>query len=147
MNQENQKEQVNIDPVGTITSPDSLLDDESSMEFFMLRDESIAICRHREELPYPKNRTSYLASGRFSPKYKKVIFWGDSVNSRRAFNVLIENRHIEVDFTFHVAGATTKITKNKSISLLSRYDNVKRASIQRLLDKGHKLQSAEDKKN
>jgi len=134
-----------MEPNTTISSPDTLLDDHNSMEFYVLRDESIAISKKRTDLPYYQNRATYLSSGRYSPKYRKVIFWPDPINPKRAFDLLIENKHIESNFNWMVSGATTRIAKKgKSNPHLDRLDGVRRAGVENLMKKGYKIQTPDE---
>ena len=89
----------------TVNSPDALKADPDSMAFYVLRDETLAICKTRQELPYWKNRSTYLSEGRFSKKHRKVVFWPDPVNPARAMQLLKEHQHIEEDYTYAVAGS------------------------------------------
>lgn len=131
----------------TITSPDSLLDDKESQVFYVLRDESVALAKTRDELPYRQNRASYLACGRISPKHKMVLFWSDAVNPSRCFNVLLENNHVDGQYNYKVSGASTttgKKTPDKSNSAIDRLDSVRQANIQNLLKGGMKIQNKND---
>lgn len=136
----------------TMTSPDSLLEDKDSQVFYVLRDESVALAKTRDELPYRQNRASYLACGRISPKHKMVLFWPDPVNPSRCFDVLLENNHIDGQYDYKVSGVSTKVgkkVKNESNSSIDRLDNVRQANIQNLLKGGMRVQTKNDqsKKN
>ena len=124
-----------------IATPDSMLDDQDSMAFYVLRDESLALCKHESHLQYHKKRETYLACGRFSHKHKRVVFWPGAVNPSRAVQLLVENMHVDSGFTWHVSGATTKITKRPAVdSKFARYDSVRKADLKNLVDRGMNVQ-------
>lgn len=128
----------------TISSPDALVKDQDSKAFYVLKDESIALCKHRSELPYHKNRQTYLSSGRYSPKYRTVIFWPESINVHRAFNLLVEQNLIESDYRYLVAGAITQVkgeSKEKAHPGIGRHDRVRQAEISDLMKRGMRLQA------
>ena len=128
----------------TATSPDALISDPLSMEFYVLRDEKVALCKRRKDLPYHQNRSTYLASGRFSPEHKTVIFWPDPINPARAMKLLKDNMHIDDDYTYTISGATTRVAKStKETGPLDKYDGVRKRQIEVLMDQGLKRQSLE----
>jgi len=121
----------------TVNSPDALKKDPDSMEFFILRDEKVAIAKKRTDVPYHKNRSTYLSSGRYSPKYKKVVFWPDPVNPLRAMKLLEENMHIGSDYTYAIAGSGTQVAKpTKEDGPLDKFDGVRKRQIEVLLSHG-----------
>lgn len=130
----------------TIASPDVLLNDPESMEFYVLRDEQVVICKRRQDLPYYKNRQTYLSSGRFSPKHKKVVFWPDPVNPQRAIQLLKEGLHIDDTFTYSISGASTRIGKaTKPVGPLDRLSSSRKMTAQSLLNQGKmKIQGADN---
>lgn len=131
--------------VKTINSPDSLLDDTDSKAFYVLRDETIALCKTHNELPYHKNRSTYLSAGRFSPKYKKVVFWPESINTNRAFTLLVENNHIDSSYEQLMSGQTTSLkgkVKQKDALKSNRHTSVRKAEIENLEKAGMKNQKS-----
>ena len=137
--------QVKLDQISTITSPDSLMEDSDSMEFFILKDESVAICKHRRELPYIKNRATYLSSGRYSPKFKKVLFWPESIGLNRAVTLLAEKGYITSDYTYNISGTTTSISskgKKKKTNMPVK-DGVRKAELDILIKNGMRIQSSD----
>ncbi len=130
----------------TIASPDSLLDDEDSMAFYVLRDESLALCKVESELSYHTNRATYLSNGRFSPKYKTIVFWPDPVNPQRALDLLIESGYVDPTYTWQVSGATTtvKTKKTNSNTKLGKLENIRQSEVKNLMDRGMKIQGCPD---
>lgn len=126
----------------TITSPDSLLDDDKSFAFYVLRDETLALCKLESELPYQANRSTYLSNGRFSPKFKTIIFWPNPVNPQRALDLLIESGHVDSTYTWQVSGASTTIKKHapKTNSKITKLENIRQSEVKNLMDAGMKIQ-------
>ena len=132
-----------------ITSPDSLLNDPDSKEFFVLRDERLVVVRHRNELPsvpgrggYLENRSTYLSAGRFSPMSKQVAFWPSPVNPGRALELLREGLFIKEDFTTVITGAEANPSvvkkagsKNRK-SALDKLTGVRKRQVEVLMDHG-----------
>jgi hypothetical protein len=131
----------------TVNSPDALKSDPESMAFYVLRDETLAICKTRQELPYWKNRSTYLSSGRYSSKYKKVVFWPDPVNPAKAMHLLKEHQHIESDYTYAVAGSAVRKPKSKPKSGVEKLDGVRKRSVEVLLANGMRQQKSETDKD
>tara|TARA_R100001244_G_scaffold25113_2_gene25364 strand:+ start:27314 stop:27739 length:426 start_codon:yes stop_codon:yes gene_type:complete len=133
----------------SIATPDAMLDDHDSMAFYVLRNEKLALCKLESTLPYHSKRETYLACGRFSPKHKRVVFWPGAVNPSRAVQLLIENRHIEQDWTWNVSGATTRVghkSPNTEINpKFARYDSVRKGELKNLVEKGMSIQACPKK--
>lgn len=125
-------------------SPDALIKDENSKVFFILRDEQVAICKNFKDLPYWQNRSTYLSAGRFSPEYKKVVFYPDPINPGRAIHLLKENCHIEGDYTYAIAGSTTRAPKTKTESPVDKLDGVRKRQVEVLMQKGMRQQVREN---
>ncbi len=123
-----------------VNSPDCLLNDKDSKFFYVLRDEKLAICKLQQELPYWRNRTTYLASGRFSPKHKKVVFTAGSINPSRAMQLLIQGGYITDDYIYAISDNTTKHVKTpdekKDDTPFSHLSNIRQQQIKSLLDDG-----------
>lgn len=132
---------MNVDPNFIITTPDSMIDDPDSREFFILRNESVVICKHRDEVPFAKQRSTYLSSGRYSPKYKKVIFWPNSFNLPRAFTLLVDGNYITPDYVKCVSGNATSVKKTKKKSKTATKDGVRKAELDNLIKNGMRLQN------
>lgn len=128
----------------TVNSPDALKSDPDSRAFYVLRNEQLVICKSYKEVPYWENRSSYLSMGRYSPKFKKVVFWPDPVNPGRAMQLLKENLHIEGDYTYAVAGSATKAPKIKRGDPLKKMDGVRRRAVEVLMERGMKRQERAD---
>lgn len=122
-------------------SPDSLIaEDPDSFAFFLLRNETLALCKVETELPYHKDRTAYLCSGRVSPKHNKIVFWADPVNMRRAFDLLVEQGHVKPDCQCIVDGTQTVRVQRKHISASrSQGDGVRNSQIKNLVNSGMKV--------
>ena len=127
----------------TVNNPDTLLSDSKSMAFYVLRDEQLVICNSRKDLPYWKNRSTYLSEGRYSPEHRKVIFWPDPVNPARAMKLLEDGNHIEADYSYTVAIATTRASKSKTKSAVDKLRGVRKRSVEVLLERGMKQQVRE----
>ena len=128
----------------TITSPDALLTaDPDSMAFFVLRNEQLVICKSHTEVPYHKDRSTYLSSGRYSAELKKVIFWPEPINPQRAINLLTESGHITSDFTYMVSGVATKVNlTTKTKGPVDRLTGVKKAGVDHLINRGMRIQKS-----
>ncbi len=128
-------------------TPDALISDPDSKVFYILKDETIAICKHRDELPYHKNRASYLSCGRFSAREKKVIFWPDPINPLKGFQLLVEHLFIKEDFSYSVASGTIIVkSTTKSRNPLDKLDGVRKRSVEVMIDKGMRIQGADNSK-
>jgi len=129
----------------TINSPEALKTDLDSMAFYVLRDEQLVICKDHKEVAYWQNRSTYLSMGRFSPKFKTVIFWPDPVNPTRAMHLLKEHKHIGEDFNYTVAGLSTTTPKSKlKKDPTDRLDGVRKREVEILLDRGMVRQQNEN---
>lgn len=133
-----------------ITSPDSLLNDPDSKEFFMLRDEKLIVVRHRSELPpYLEKRSTYLSAGRFSPLTKQVAFWPDPINPNRAMELLKEGLHIDESYSYLLTGTENNarvVHKGESKDKegpLGHLDGVRKREVEVLMDKGLMIQKDE----
>jgi len=128
----------------TTNSPETLLSDSGSMAFFVLRDETIALSKRRDDLPYYRNRSTYLSAGRFSPEHKTVIFYSEPVNPGRAMDLLREGMHIDETFSFQIHGGAVKTkavgTKGDPTSHLN---GVRKRGAEVLIEKGLKVQKSE----
>lgn len=130
-----------------VASPDVLLNDPDSMEFYVLRNEQVVVCKRRQDLPYYKNRQTYLSSGRFSPKHKRVIFWPEPINPQRAMQLLKEQLHIDESYTYSVGGSVTKINKsNKDSGPLNKLNDRRKMRAESLIRDGMKIQGADNSK-
>lgn len=128
----------------SVNSPDALIKDEDSKIFYILKDEQIAICKNFKDLPYWQNRSTYLSAGRFSPVYKKVVFYPNPINPGRAIHLLKENCHIDEDYTYAVAGSTTRAPKSKTESSINKLDGVRKRQVEVLMQRGMRQQVSED---
>lgn len=127
-------------PVDVVNSPDVLKKDPDSLEFYILRDEKVAVCKNRRDLPYWQNRATYLSAGRLSPKYKKVVFWAGPVNPGRAMELLEEAMHIGKGFTYAVADSAVRTPKLKRGTSLDKLDGVRKRAVEVMIDRGMKVQ-------
>lgn len=135
-----------------VNSPDALISDPDSKVFYVLRNEELMICKTLKELPYWQNRSTYLSAGRFSPEYKKVVFYPDPVNPSRAMHLLKEHGHIEEDYSYAVAGSTLKTSnktgvfgrKPKSKEGLENLDELRKREVEVLMQNGMRRQVRED---
>jgi hypothetical protein len=132
----------------TSNTPETLLKDPNSMAFFILRDETVAIAKREGDLPYGKNdskyRATYLSAGRFSPEFKKVIFYSNPVNPNRAMEILREEMHIDETYTFQVQGGGV-ISKSADVVAEDDFNHltgVRKRGIQVLVEKGLKVQKS-----
>lgn len=131
------------------TTPDSLItEDVDSYAFYLLRDESLAFCKTESELPYHKNRSQYLCSGRVSPKFNKIVFWADPVNPNRAVQLLIEQGRIDPSCKWEVAGSQTVRVKHRKhapvpVSGVLKA-GVRKNEVANLINSGMKVQSKGD---
>lgn len=127
----------------TTNTPETLLSDSNSMAFFVLRDESIVLAKRRDDVPYYRNRQTYLSAGRFSPERQMVIFYPDPVNPRRAMELLIEGMHIDSNFSFQIQGGAvhTKVAQTPKNGPLEHLDGVRKREAEVLLEKGLKVQN------
>ena len=134
------------DPKMTITTPDALLDDEESWAFYVLRDETLALCKVESELGYHNNRATYLSNGRFSPKYKTIVFWPNPVNPQRALDLLIESGYVDPTYTWQVSGGATTVKTNRNDvkSKLKKLENIRQSEVNNLMGKGMTLQCPEE---
>lgn len=131
-----------------VNSPDVLKTDPNSMEFYILKDEQVVICKNRQDLPYHKNRQTYLSSGRFSPEFKKVVFWPSPVNPMRAMKLLEEGMHIGSDFTYAISGSDRQVTKSKKTHKpVDKLDGVRKRRVEVLIQQGMKLQENDPDNN
>ena len=124
----------------SVNSPDALKADSESMAFYILRDEKVAICRDRRDVPYWQNRATYLSEGRYSPKYKKVVFWPNPVNPARAVQLLKEQQHIGEDYTYAVADVAIKAPKLKTKNAIDKLSGVRKREVEVLIEKGMRQQ-------
>jgi hypothetical protein len=124
--------------VDLVNSPDVLKKDPDSLEFYILRDEKVAVCKDRRDLPYWQNRSTYLSAGRLSPKFKKVVFWSGPINPGRAMELLKENMHIDEGFTYAVADSAVRAPKVKKENSLDKLQGVRV-----MIEKGMKVQKRE----
>jgi hypothetical protein len=127
----------------TVNSPDTLMSDPDSMAFYVLRDEKVVICKTRKDVPYWQNKTTYLCVGRYSPKFKKVVFWPDPVGPTRAMRLLEESNHIGDDYSYAVSGSATKSPKSKVKSPIDKLSGVRKRSVEVLIERGMKRQVRE----
>jgi hypothetical protein len=126
-----------------VTSPDNLLNDPDSKEFFVLRDENLVVVRHRNELPpYLEQRGTYLSAGRFSPASKQVVFWPDPINPAKAMELLKEGLHIDESFQYTLTGtdSTARVvrkgeSKDKE-GPLGHLTGVRKRSVEVLMEHG-----------
>ena len=126
----------------TVNSPDALKSDPDSMEFYILRDEKVVICRNRQDVPYWQNRSTYLSSGRYSPEYKKVVFWPDPINPSLALRLLKEEMHINEDYSYAVSGLGTRAPKpTKKNNPVDKLDGVRKRAVEVLLERGLRIQN------
>ena len=130
-------EELNLD---LVNSPDALKADPESMAFYILRDEQVVICKTRKDVPYWKNRSTYLSEGRYSPKYKKVVFWPNPVNPSRAIHLLTEQQHIEEDYTFAVVGSAVKAPKYRPKDPVEKLSGVRKREVEVLMERGLRRQ-------
>lgn len=130
----------------TVNSPDTLKTDPNSMEFYVLKDEQVVVCKSRQDLPYHKNRNSYLSSGRFSPEFKKVVFWPNPVNPMKAMKLLEENSHIGADYTHAISGSDSQVTKSRKRikGPVDKLDGVRKRQVEVLMDRGMRMQNDPD---
>jgi hypothetical protein len=126
-----------------IKSPDSLLSDPESKEFFVLRDEKLIVVRHRNELPpYLEKRSTYLSAGRFSPSSKQVAFWPDPINPSRAMELLKANSCVDDSYSYMLTGtenAARVVNKTESKNkegLLGHLDGVRKREVEVLMEHG-----------
>ena len=139
---------MNRDFPDTVNSPDSLKTDPDSMAFYVLRNEELVICKKLKDMPYWENRSTYLSAGRYSPQYKKVVFWPEPVNPSRAMALLKENRHIEEDYSYAVSGSGTKAPKSKVKDPVDKLTGVRKREVEVLIERGMRRQTNEaDKDN
>ena len=135
-----------------ISSPDTLKKDSKSMAFFVLKDEKLVVYQQESEAPYWKNRHSYLSAGRFSPEYKKVVFWPGPVNPGRAMKLLKEAGHIDSTYTYAVPASSDGFSKKTSIfghkpkdrTGFEKLDGVRKRAVEVLMDRGMRQQTRED---
>lgn len=127
-----------------VNSPDALLSDPDSKVFYLLRNEELAICSTLKELPHWQNRTSYLSCGRFSPKFKKVVFYPDPVNPGRAMKLLVDNCHIGADYTYAVAGGGTRTPKSKVKEPPKVVNRVRERQVENLIRGGMRRQGGDN---
>ena len=131
------QEDLNVD---VVNSPDVLKKDPESLEFYVLRDEKVAVCKDRKDLPYWKNRSTYLSAGRLSPKFKKVVFWPGPVNPSRAMELLKESMHIDDGFTYAIADSAVRTPKIKK-DPFDKLDGVRKRSVETMIERGMKVQT------
>jgi hypothetical protein len=124
----------------TMTGPDSLLTDATSMVFYILRDESVAIAKRPDDLPYHKRRETYLSAGRFSPEMKKVIFYPDPVNPGRAIQLLQDNMHIDDTYSVQIQGGAVTAKVDESKGPFKHLGGVRKRAAEVLVEKGLRVQ-------
>lgn len=129
--------------IDVVNSPDSLKKDPESLEFYILRDEKVVVCRDRRDVQYWKNRSTYLSSGRFSPEFKKVVFWPGPVNPSRSMDLLKEYMYIDDTYTYAIADSAVRTPKLKKESPLEKLDGVRKRSIEVMIEKGMRVQKNE----
>lgn len=94
--------------------PESLFQgDQKAFVFYVLANKQIATCKKAADLPYHKQRSSYLSSGVYSPALNKVSFWGDALEIPECMKILIESKTVEPDAKYVVAGGR-KMTASHS---------------------------------
>lgn len=125
----------------SVNSPDLLKKDPQSLEFYILRDEKVVVCKDRKDVPYWQNRSTYLSAGRLSPKFKKVVFWPGPVNPKKAMELLQASNYIDKDFNYAIADVAVKSPKpKKGKDLLGRLNGVRKAAVEHMIERGMKVQ-------
>lgn len=85
--------------------PEALFNgDPDAFVFYVLADKQVAKCKQVKDLPYHKQRSSYISAGVYSPSQKKVSFWGDALEINTCMEVLTESKTIDKDATYQLAG-------------------------------------------
>lgn len=134
------------DHTDKVNSPDALKKDPDSMAFYILRDEKVVICKNLRDVQYWQNRSTYLSSGRFSPKFKKVVFFDGSINPGRAMTLLVEGMHIDEHYSYAVANSAVKAPKASLKDPLEKLDGVRKRAVEVMIERGMKVQKFPESK-
>lgn len=106
-------------------TPESLLNnDPDARVFYILNDYSVAVCQKATDLPYHKQRSSYVSAGVYSPSQKQVYFWGDSQDLEKCMDILVASKSITKEYTYKLAGGRKMVIDNanrvKAVSGITR---------------------------
>lgn len=90
-------------------TPEILLGDPNAKVFYILNDGTVQTCAKVGDLPYHKQRSSYISAGVFSPQLKKVSFWGDAHNPQKCLETLVKEGLVDKDYSYTLS--TTRIQR------------------------------------